>query len=166
MLLLASRLRYLEMEAASSCKMIVTYHNTRRHIQEHCKDVAIKQRPILVIEMQRLFCEVRTEFLCLVWQTWGSHVCEYGDYVLLGCDAEYPGRFSPTLWRKKDGWSRTRRKPITVSARSKEWIVSVPSKTGIVDSNPTQGMDVCVRLFCVCAVLCAGNGLETGWSPV
>jgi hypothetical protein len=26
-------------------------------------------------------------------------------------------------------------------------------------------MDVCVRLFCVCAVLFAGSGLETGWSP-
>jgi hypothetical protein len=28
-------------------------------------------------------------------------------------------------------------------------------------SNPTQGMDVCVRLFCVCAVLCVGSGLAT-----
>jgi hypothetical protein len=27
-------------------------------------------------------------------------------------------------------------------------------------------MDVCVRLFCVCVVLCVGSGLETGWSPV
>jgi hypothetical protein len=33
-------------------------------------------------------------------------------------------------------------------------------------SNPTQCMDVCVRLFCVCAVLCAGSGFATGWSPV
>jgi hypothetical protein len=23
-----------------------------------------------------------------------------------------------------------------------------------------------VRLFCVCAVLCIGRGLATGWSPV
>jgi hypothetical protein len=36
------------------------------------------------------------------------------------------------------------------------------SNSGIVGSNPTQGMDVCVRLFCICAVLCAGNGLATG----
>jgi hypothetical protein len=28
-----------------------------------------------------------------------------------------------------------------------------------VDSNPTQSMDVCVRLFCVCVVLCVGSGL-------
>jgi hypothetical protein len=38
--------------------------------------------------------------------------------------------------------------------------------TGIVDSNLTWGMDVCVRLFCVCALLCAGCGLATGRSPV
>jgi hypothetical protein len=25
-------------------------------------------------------------------------------------------------------------------------------------------MDACVRLLCVCAVLCAGSGLATGWS--
>jgi hypothetical protein len=33
-------------------------------------------------------------------------------------------------------------------------------------SNPTQGMDVYVHLFCVCVVLCVGGGLETGWSAV
>jgi hypothetical protein len=27
-------------------------------------------------------------------------------------------------------------------------------------------MDVCVRLFCVCVILCAGSGFATGWSPV
>jgi hypothetical protein len=31
---------------------------------------------------------------------------------------------------------------------------SQESGTPIVDSNPTWGMDVCVRLFCVCAVIC------------
>jgi hypothetical protein len=35
-----------------------------------------------------------------------------------------------------------------------------------VGSNSTRGMDVCVRLFSVCALLCVGRGLETGWSPV
>jgi hypothetical protein len=25
---------------------------------------------------------------------------------------------------------------------------------------------ICVRLFCVCVVLCVGRGLATGWSPV
>jgi hypothetical protein len=35
-----------------------------------------------------------------------------------------------------------------------------------VGSNHTQGMDVCLRLCCVCVVLCVGSGLATGWSPV
>jgi hypothetical protein len=34
------------------------------------------------------------------------------------------------------------------------------SNTGIVDSNPTRGMDVFVRLFCV------SRGLASAWSPV
>jgi hypothetical protein len=37
---------------------------------------------------------------------------------------------------------------------------------GAVGSNPTRGMDVCVRLFCVCVVLWVGSGLPTGWSLV
>jgi hypothetical protein len=39
--------------------------------------------------------------------------------------------------------------PITVAARSQAWTVFVRSNTVIVGSNPTRGMDVCVRLFCV-----------------
>jgi hypothetical protein len=27
-------------------------------------------------------------------------------------------------------------------------------------------MDICVRLFCFCVVLCVGSGVATGWSPV
>jgi hypothetical protein len=34
--------------------------------------------------------------------------------------------------------------PITVAARSKAWTVFARSNTGIVGSNPSQGMDVCV----------------------
>jgi hypothetical protein len=32
--------------------------------------------------------------------------------------------------------------------------------------TPTKVTDVCVRLFCVCVVLCVGSGLATGSSPV
>jgi hypothetical protein len=35
------------------------------------------------------------------------------------------------------------------------------SSAGIVGSNPTRGMDACVRLFLVYVVLCAGSGLAT-----
>jgi hypothetical protein len=56
--------------------------------------------------------------------------------------------------------------PVTLAARSKAWAVFACLKTGIVGSNPTRGMDVCVRLFYVCVVLCTGSGLATGWSPI
>jgi hypothetical protein len=36
-----------------------------------------------------------------------------------------------------------------VAARSNAWTVFARSNTGILGSNPTWGMDVCVRLFCV-----------------
>jgi hypothetical protein len=44
--------------------------------------------------------------------------------------------------------------PIIVAARSKTRNVSARSNAGIVASNPTQGMSVCLCLFCVCVVLC------------
>jgi hypothetical protein len=56
--------------------------------------------------------------------------------------------------------------PITVVMRSKEWTVYHRLNTGIVGSNPTRDMDICVRLFCVCVVLCVGRGLVRGWFPV
>jgi hypothetical protein len=56
--------------------------------------------------------------------------------------------------------------PIPVAARSKTWTLLLRSNTGVVGSNPTRNMDVCLRLFCVCVVLCVGNGLAMGWSPV
>jgi hypothetical protein len=51
---------------------------------------------------------------------------------------------------------------IIVAARSKTWTVFVRSNTGIVGSNPTRVMHVCVRLFCVCSALRADSGLATG----
>jgi hypothetical protein len=41
-------------------------------------------------------------------------------------------------------------RPITVAARSSVCNVFACSNTEIVGSNPIQGMDVCLRLFCVC----------------
>jgi hypothetical protein len=55
---------------------------------------------------------------------------------------------------------------ITVATRTKACTVFAHSNTGIVGSNPTWGMDVSVRLFCACVVLCAGGGPLTGWSSV
>jgi hypothetical protein len=55
---------------------------------------------------------------------------------------------------------------ITVAEQSKVWTLFAHSNTGIVGSNPTRIMDVYVRLFLVCVVLCVGSGIATGWSPV
>jgi hypothetical protein len=53
--------------------------------------------------------------------------------------------------------------PITVAALSKAWTVFARSNAGIVGSNPTRGMDVCVCVYSVfCVVLCVGSGLATG----
>jgi hypothetical protein len=48
--------------------------------------------------------------------------------------------------------------PITVAARSKAWTVLALSNAGIVGSNSTLGMDVCVY-----SVFVLGSGLATGW---
>jgi hypothetical protein len=39
---------------------------------------------------------------------------------------------------------------VSVTERTKAWTVFVLSNTGIVGSNPTQVMNVCLYLFCVC----------------
>lgn len=39
---------------------------------------------------------------------------------------------------------------ITVAARSRASTVFVRSNVGILGSNPTQGMDVSLSLFCLC----------------
>jgi hypothetical protein len=54
--------------------------------------------------------------------------------------------------------------PITVAARFKTWIVFARSNAGIVGSNPTRGMDVRLRLSCVCVVLCVPRSLELNFS--
>jgi hypothetical protein len=54
---------------------------------------------------------------------------------------------------------------LTAAARSKAWTIFARSNNGVVGSNSTRGMDVCVLLFYVCVVLCIGRGLATGWSP-
>jgi hypothetical protein len=53
-----------------------------------------------------------------------------------------------------------------VAARFKSWTVSARSNDEIVESNPTEGRDVCVRLFSVRVGLCVGSGLVMGLSRV
>jgi hypothetical protein len=51
--------------------------------------------------------------------------------------------------------------PVTVDARSKASSVFARSNAGIVGSNPTRGMDVCVYSMFVLR-----SDLATGWSLV
>jgi hypothetical protein len=51
--------------------------------------------------------------------------------------------------------------PITVVALPKARTVFARSNAGIVCSNPTEGVNVYIRLFYVCVVLCVGSGLAT-----
>jgi hypothetical protein len=50
---------------------------------------------------------------------------------------------------------------ITVAVRSKAWHAFVHLNTGMVASNPTRGMDVCVY-----SVFVLGSGFQMGWYPV
>jgi hypothetical protein len=44
--------------------------------------------------------------------------------------------------------------PITVASPSKAWTVFAYSNAGIVRSNPTEGMDVCVYVYTVFVLSC------------
>jgi hypothetical protein len=46
--------------------------------------------------------------------------------------------------------------PTTVAVLSKAWIIFASSDAGVMSSNPTEDMDVCVcaLILCVCVFLC------------
>jgi hypothetical protein len=46
-----------------------------------------------------------------------------------------------------------------------EWTVFARFNPGVMGSNSTQAMDVCVRLLCVCVIMCVGSGIPTGSCP-
>jgi hypothetical protein len=52
-----------------------------------------------------------------------------------------------------------------MASRYKAWTDFARSNAGMVGSNPTQCFDVCVRLFCVCVVLCVRSGFATANPP-
>jgi hypothetical protein len=50
---------------------------------------------------------------------------------------------------------------VSMASEESQWprglrheIFSPAKNTAIVGSNPTQGMEVCLRFFCICVVLC------------
>jgi hypothetical protein len=96
-----------------------------------------------------------------------------GEIVDMDCARQNEENTIQTLnygFRNKDiKYSKISRRsnwPIAVAVRSGAWIVFARSNTEVVISNPTRGMDVCMRLFCACVILCVSSGLATGRSPV
>jgi cellulose synthase/poly-beta-1,6-N-acetylglucosamine synthase-like glycosyltransferase len=75
-------------------------------------------------------------------------------------------RYNFGIWENYFAFSITLITPMTVAARSKALSVFSPPSTVIVGSNPIRDMYVCVRLFCICVVLCVGSDLTMDWSPV
>jgi hypothetical protein len=55
-------------------------------------------------------------------------------------------------------WPRVLRHELSSLARTMKSWVRIPIKAWM--------FGVCMRLFCVCVVLCLGSGLATSWSPV
>jgi hypothetical protein len=53
-------------------------------------------------------------------------------------------------------------KPITLTALFKARNIFACSNTGIVGSNPTRGMNMCMRLFCMFLLF----SLSSGWRYV
>jgi hypothetical protein len=70
------------------------------------------------------------------------------------------GQVTWNLWWTKWHWGRFCRSLWPRGLRHET--VFSRSNARIVGSNTTPGMDDCVRLFCVCVVLCVGSGLATG----
>jgi hypothetical protein len=91
--------------------------------------------------------------------------CEHNGYTSVGERLAAGRRCGGRTPRSSFMASIVRKWPMTAAAQCKAWTVCARSNSGIVSSDPTQGMDVCLSLFCVCVVLCVGRGLATDWSP-
>jgi hypothetical protein len=105
-----------------------------------------------------------------VWTTWGENSWAYRD------SNSDPSYSAGSQWLYRMRYPSSQMKEYSESmckiCRS-QWQhclrheqFSPARNTGVVGSNPARGMYVCVRLFCVCIVLCIGRGLPMGWSPV
>jgi hypothetical protein len=109
---------------------------------------------------------------------WSSTAC-YRDSFVMGCLAGWrasktkgrdgtgprhsSGGYLPASHRGGPGsslgqsmWSggQSDTGPITVVALSKAWTIFARSNTGVVGSNPTQGIDVCVCVYSVFVLFC------------
>jgi hypothetical protein len=105
-------------------------------------------------------------YVCLIWMKYWLEF-RWCFYYTIWCSLcwRYVGGHTSGLYTG-NYVRRLVHEVITLAARSEALTFFARSNAGIVGSNPTQGMDACVRLFCVCVVLCVDSGLATGWTPV
>jgi hypothetical protein len=82
------------------------------------------------------------------------------------CGSKRVYKLEPVFHHTNSEFRSVHTSPVTIKvvALSEEWTVFARYNTGVVISNLTRGMDVCLRLFCVLS--CADSGLTTGWSSV
>jgi hypothetical protein len=114
--------------------------------------------PFWVVAFVRRFCQIR-----LVWDHAVFTCLDFATVLFTEQGRQPSVNPEPCLCIYVPQWQGGQ---ITVAAQSKAWTVFARSNTGVVGLNPTRIMDVCVRVFCFCVVLCVGSGLTTGWSPV
>jgi hypothetical protein len=78
-------------------------------------------------------------------------ICNSHNDTLLACLSSSVVWFEPPL-----GFSfrSSKEVPITVASRSKAWTGFARSNTGLVDSIPTWGMDICVYVYYVFVLSC------------
>jgi hypothetical protein len=68
--------------------------------------------------------------------------------------------FSTIIFIITRGWhNRPGVAAVAIASQSR-----IKENTGVMSSNPIWGMDVCVLLISVCAVLCICRGLATSWT--
>jgi hypothetical protein len=65
-----------------------------------------------------------------------------------------------------NSWGDTQLYDTHTDESDSAWIIFARSNTGIVGSNLTRGMNVCVRLFSFYVIPYVGSGVATSWSPV
>jgi hypothetical protein len=127
----------------------VRYYNAFCYISPRNKTSRLEG----IVDMQYIFrvrgqLNCQTHVSCSNWQHWLAVRVRSHDYIIKSF-------MSGSQWNCRSRWPR-----------GQSWIVFARSNAGIVGSNPTRCLDICVFLFFVCVVLCVGSGLSTGWSPV
>jgi hypothetical protein len=95
---------------------------------------------------------------CYRRYAWTAHPRAYGNWK---------PRRRGAVWRDEQGV----RLVLWIGCYCRIWTADYSGRAVEGMSSPAQTlgswvrMDICVRILCVCVVLCVGSGIATGWSP-